>query len=69
MEQVTKTIVRVWDQPYQITVYQRSKTVWIAVADYMGRRIESKGSSASSAAKHWQEAAQYWGNLGPAPGQ
>jgi hypothetical protein len=69
MEQITKSLVRVWDKPYEITVYHRSKSVWVAVGDYMGRSIETKGSSASSAAKHWQETAHYWGNVGPAPGQ
>jgi hypothetical protein len=32
--------VKVWDKPHIITVYQKSKTVWIAVGEYMGRRIE-----------------------------
>jgi hypothetical protein len=54
--------VKVWDKPHIITVYQKSKTVWIAVGEYMGRRIEVKGSSASSAAKWWAEAARYHGN-------
>ena len=28
--------VNVWDKPYENTVYQESKSVWIAVGDYMG---------------------------------
>jgi hypothetical protein len=69
MEQVTKMIVRVWDRAHEITVYQKSKSAWMAVGEYMGQPIETKGSSASSAAKHWQDAARYRGNAGPSPGQ
>jgi hypothetical protein len=39
-----------------------SKTVWVAVGDYRGERIEVKGSSASNAAKHWANAARSRGN-------
>jgi len=62
-----KQTVRVWDQPQEITVYQKSKSVWVAVGEYMGERVETKGSSASAAAKHWQDAAQYRGNIGMPP--
>jgi hypothetical protein len=54
--------VQIWDQPHVISVYQKSKSVWIAVGDYMGQRFEVKGSSPTSAAKHWAEAARYRGN-------
>lgn len=46
----------------QISVYQKSKSVWIAVGTYMGERVESKGTSESSAAAHWAAAAKYKGN-------
>ena len=59
--------VEVWDRNYEVDVYQRSKSVWIAIGDYMGQSVEVKGSSASSAVAHWKEAARYMGNLGPAP--
>ena len=61
MYSLTKHIVKVWDKPHEITVYQKSKSVWIAVGDYMGH-LETKGSSAAAAAKHWQDAARYRGN-------
>jgi len=54
--------VEVWGHPHDITVYQKSKSVWIAVGNYMGERIEVKASSPSSAAKHWAQAAKYKGN-------
>jgi hypothetical protein len=58
----------VWDVPLEITVYQKSKSVWVAVGDYMERiRIEVKASSASAATIHWQEAARYRGNVGSSP--
>jgi hypothetical protein len=51
-----KQTVRVWDKPREITVYQESKSVWIAIGDDMDERVEVKASSASAAARHWQEA-------------
>ena len=53
--------VMVWGEPVEISVYQKSKSVWIAVGTYMGERLESKGSSESSAAAHWAAAAKYKG--------
>jgi hypothetical protein len=55
-------IVRVWSKPYAVDVYQESKTVWIAVGNYMGHLIEAKGSNEASAIALWQEAARYKGN-------
>ena len=37
--------VLVWDKPYDVSVNRKSKSVWIAVGDYEGARIEVKGSS------------------------
>jgi hypothetical protein len=58
---VTRT-VNLRGKPCEITVYQRSKSVWFAVGDYLGERLEVKGSSASTAAKRWSEAATYQEN-------
>ena len=52
-------VVKVWDKSYDIGVFQKSQTVWIAVGEYMGERLEVKGSSPASAAAHWSEAARY----------
>jgi hypothetical protein len=60
-QQVYKRTVHVGAIPHVITVYQKSKTVWVAVGDYMGERIEVKGSSANVAAK-WVDAARFRGN-------
>ena len=60
--QVYERTVHVWAIPHLITVYQKSKTVWVAVGDYMGERIEVKGSSANVAAKYWVDAARFRGN-------
>ena len=56
-QQAYKRTVYVWAIPHVVTVYQKSKTVWAAVGDYMGERIEVEGSSADVAAK-WVEAAR-----------
>jgi hypothetical protein len=50
--------VEVWDVPHTIMVYQKSKAVWLAVGDYMGRSIEVKAHNESSAVKRWIEAAR-----------
>jgi hypothetical protein len=57
-----KMIVTVWDDRVEIDVHQRSKTVWIARAEYNGKYHETKGSSAASAVKWWADAAKYHSN-------
>jgi len=57
-----KLIVNVWNKPHEIDVYQKSKSVWIAVGEYMGERLEVKGRTESQAANNWREAARYKGN-------
>lgn len=55
--------VKVWDKPHEVSVYQKSKSVWIAVGTYMGQRLEVKGRTQSQALSAWREAARYKGNL------
>jgi hypothetical protein len=59
-----KRLVRVWEgeEPCEITVFQKSTSVWIAVGQYMEKTIEVKGRSASSAAALWRDAAHYKSN-------
>jgi hypothetical protein len=54
--------VHVWGIPHVVTVYQKSETVWVAVADYRGEGIEAEGPSADAAAKYWADAARPKGN-------
>lgn len=54
--------VDVWGKPHEISVYQKTKTIWIAVGEYMGERIEVKGRTESQAARTWQDAARFKGN-------
>jgi len=54
--------VNVWGKRYTITVYQKSKTVWFAVGEYMDETISVQGRTASTAAKRWAEWARYKGN-------
>lgn len=53
--------VNVWDRPYEITVYQKSKSVWIATGSYMDESLQTKDSSRGAAIKRWCEAAKYKG--------
>lgn len=62
-----KMTVMVWGKPYEISVTQRSKSVWVASGDYMGKYIQTQDRSSGTAAARWREAAQYRGNDGPAP--
>jgi hypothetical protein len=57
-----KTTVTVWGKQYEITVYQQSKSVWIAVGDYEGQEIRVQNRSRTSVASLWQETARYRGN-------
>lgn len=59
---MTQHTVKVWDSDYVVDVHQKSKSVWIAVGEYKGERIEVKGRSEYSALKGWREAARYKGN-------
>jgi hypothetical protein len=62
MMSVKERTVLLYDTPCTIAISHRSMTVWVAVGDYIGERIEVKGSSANVAAKHWVEAARSRGN-------
>lgn len=55
-------IVRVWNVDVEVNVYQKSKSVWIAVGTYLGHQIEVKARSDSSALALWRDAARYKGN-------
>jgi hypothetical protein len=54
--------VTVWGDRVTITVYQKSKTVWIAVGEYNGRHHEVNRSTPGAAAKGWADAAKYHSN-------
>jgi hypothetical protein len=45
---VEERTVLLYDTPCIITISHPSKTVWIAVGDYKGERIEVKGPSANT---------------------
>jgi hypothetical protein len=54
--------VIVWGASVPVTVAQRSKSVWVAVGEYMGQHLEVKSSSEGSALKLWRSTAEYRGN-------
>ncbi len=51
--------VAVWGRLQKISVYQKSKTVWVAAGKYMGEDHQSEGPTANTAAKRWQQWATY----------
>ncbi len=55
------TTVRVdlYGTEVDLSVYQKSKSVWIARGDYKGQSIEGKGRSPATAAASWRERARY----------
>ena len=57
-----KHTVLVWNEPQEVSVYQRSKSVWVASGEYMGKPIVEKGSSEAAAVMHWRKTATYRGN-------
>jgi len=58
----TQRTVIVWGKPQVVSVDRRSKSVWVAVGDYMGEPITVQDRSESAALKRWREAATYKGN-------
>ena len=54
--------VLVGGRSHEISVYRKSKSVWIAVGDYMGVTITVQDRSEGAALKRWGEAAEHQGN-------
>ena len=61
MSEPGKHVVDVWGEKIEISVHRKYKTVWIAVGQYKGERIEVKDRSERAAAMAWKEAARYKG--------
>ena len=59
---VVKRSVNVWDEPYELIVYQKSNSTWIAVGQYMGKRLQAEGATDDQAAIKWRHAAKYESN-------
>ena len=53
--------VEVWGQLQKVTVNQKSKSVWVAIGQYMGESIMVKGRSETQAIGLWRDAAKYRG--------
>ncbi len=56
-----KRTVTVWDKLHPLTVHQESKTVWLAVGEYRGERLEVKGKTDTEAVALWRDAAKLKG--------
>jgi hypothetical protein len=57
--------VMVGGKPHVISIYQKSKDVWIAAGRYLDEQIQVTDSSYNEAIKRWREAAAE--RLQPAP--
>ena len=58
---VGERVVRIGGKLYFITISQTSES-WVAVGDYIGKRVEVVGSSATDAARRWVAAVRRNGN-------
>ena len=56
--ELEKWVVQMRSGKCEITIYQKGAGLWVAMGNYMGKRVEAKGSSASTAAERWQIAAE-----------
>jgi len=56
--------VKVWEgeEPCEITVVQKSKSVWIAVGQHMGKEVRVQGRTEGNAISKWRDAAHYRSN-------
>ena len=56
--ELERWVVQMRSGKCEITIYQKDGGLWVAMGNYLGKPVKAKGSSASSAAEHWQEAAE-----------
>jgi hypothetical protein len=62
MTQTGERKVIVWGKPHVVSVERISKSVWVAVGDYMGESLRVQDRSEGAALIRWREAATYKGN-------
>ena len=51
--------IYVGGEPHRVRIYQESESVWTAVGDFSGKRVEIKGRSEMSALGGWRLAARH----------
>ena len=56
--EMAEHIIKIWEKPHAVSVHRESKSVWVAIGDYMGESIRVQGRSESAALRHWCEAAR-----------
>lgn len=59
-----KRFIKPWenDEPCEVTIVQKSKSVWIAVGTYMSKEVRVEGRTSNNAAAKWHAAAHYRSN-------
>ena len=50
--------VDICGQRCTVQVYPMGKTVWLAVGEYVGQRVRTRGATPIKAAKAWRKAAE-----------
>lgn len=55
--EMTTAQVELSGQSVEISLYRRSKRLWIGLGEWLGHRIIVKASTAAAAARRWRQAA------------
>jgi hypothetical protein len=59
---VQQHTVYVWGKPHAVITHQRSKSVWLAYGNHLGKPITVKDRSEGAVLKRWRETARYKSN-------
>ncbi|MGB7783064.1 MAG: hypothetical protein WCF86_16365, partial [Pseudolabrys sp.] len=56
---MSERIIEVSGCACRIQVYQAARNLWIAVGEYLGEHLRTRGSSPARAASAWRKAAEF----------
>jgi hypothetical protein len=56
---MSERTIDVGGQTCTIQVYRFARSIWIAVGDYLGEQLRTRGSNAEQAARAWRRAAEF----------
>jgi hypothetical protein len=57
-----KDMIPVWGKLCEVTVYRKSKAVWEAIGDYLGKTYRVTRGTRGAAVNAWAKAAEYHTN-------
>jgi hypothetical protein len=52
-------VIDVGGQACRIQVYRLARSIWVAVGEYLGEQLRTRGNSAGNAAIAWRRAAEF----------